>query len=64
MIVINSERAAIEWAPEFRGKMIRTRKQILEDMAQDFIAREKSGKKKGTSSLSNTQDFDTKDEKD
>jgi len=38
--MINGERAAM-YAPDFRGKMIRTNKTLLEDMAKDFIQRAK-----------------------
>lgn len=40
ILVINSERAAM-LSPDFKGKMVRTNKQILEDLAKDFIARYK-----------------------
>jgi hypothetical protein len=62
--VINSERAAIEWAPEFRGKMVRTRKQILEDMAKDWIERQKASGKRSFlgKGLGGTMEFNTSDD--
>lgn len=39
-LVINSERAAM-YAPDFKGKMIRTNKTLLEDFTKTFITKAK-----------------------
>jgi hypothetical protein len=44
--LVNSERASLLWAGDFRTKMIRTQKQILEDLAKEFIAKSKTPKSK------------------
>jgi len=41
--LINSERAAM-YGPDFKAKMIRTQKQLLEDMSKEYIEKEKDRK--------------------
>lgn len=48
--LINSERAAM-YAPDFKGKMIRTRKMLLETHAKEFIANAKNYKPEKSSSF-------------
>jgi len=43
--LINSERVSLSYAPEFKTKMIRTNKQILSDMAKEYILKSKSKSK-------------------
>ncbi len=43
--MINSERVSLSYAPEFKTKMLRTNKQILSDLAKEYILKSKSKSK-------------------
>jgi hypothetical protein len=55
--VINSERAALI-SPDFKGKMVRTNKQLLEDITNTFIEKAREHKGVKASLLGNNEAVD------